>query len=269
MQTDKKKKDWKAEIQAGVNKLRTQDNWVKYLKTQAAFYDYSFGNCVLIFSQRPTATRVAGYQSWKKLGRQVQKGAKSIKILAPMMKKKKTREEQDSLFFRAVSVFDVADTEGDDLPRMTLDCVKAENPESLLWRLQRFAQDDSVPVTFEKDTGAALGYYSPSEHRIVVNADISPIKQTTTLAHELAHSILHRKDDEVAKEHSNSFKELEAESVAYIVATHFGFKMGDNSFGYILGYNSNKDEFEKHLKTSGERIARCAKLIIGEVRKDA
>ena len=189
-----------------------------------------------------------------------------------MLKKKKGLEEQDSFFFRAVSVFDIADTEGEDLPKVTLDCVKAENPESLLWRLQRFAQEDSearVPVTFEEDTGKALGYYSPREHRIAINRNLHATRQATVLAHEIAHSILHRKDDEVAKDHSCSFKELEAESVAYIVATHFGFEMGDNSFGYILSYNSDQDEFEKHLKVSGERIAKCAKAIIQGVRKDA
>jgi len=261
-----KQTDWKQQIKEGVSQLRSSEGWMNYLKTQSMFTQYSFGNCILIAKQRPSATKVAGYKTWQAMNRQVRKGAKSIKVLAPM-KKKTDDPDQDVFFFRAVSVFDVADTFGDDLPKLHLDCITADNPTSLTWRLEKFVADYGCDLKYQGDTGFALGWYHPLKHEIVINNALSHERTATTLAHEIAHSILHCRDQKLdAERHKTSFKELEAESVAYIVCSHFGFQMGNSSFGYILEYNKDSKDFEKNLELSGKRISDCARRIISAVK---
>lgn len=260
-------------LEEGVKEVFNGENYQNYLNVMAKFYNYSFNNCLLIAMQKPDATLIAGYQAWqKKFNRQVKKGEKGIKILAPTPHKFKkeikkedgTIEEKEVQYmtFRATTVFDISQTEGEELPSIVqmLDG-SVEGFQKLLEQLRSISP---VQVDFEEIKGGANGYYSHVENRIVVRNDLSEQHTVKTLIHEISHAILHNKEDGEEKEADRNTKEVQAESIAYTVCQYLGLDTSDYSFGYVAGWSKGRDI--KDLQDSMEVIRKTAKQIIEDLR---
>lgn len=256
-------KDITEQLMSGINALKDSVWYKNYLDTMSKFYHYSFYNSLLIAMQMPEATYVAGYRAWQtKFGRQVNKGAKAIKILAPIphkYKKEVNGEEQEFTYttYRAVNVFDVSQTSGDALPAICKELYgDIEGYDELL---NRFVTAAEIPVIFEDINSGAYGFFDQIAKRIVIKKNLSNNQTLKTLLHEIAHSILHGADG-IAKDAPRKIKEMQAESIAYIVSKQFGISTDDYSFGYILGWNGDEDT--EQIKESMEVIVGGAKEIM-------
>ncbi|MBU6428678.1 MAG: ImmA/IrrE family metallo-endopeptidase [Cyanobacteria bacterium REEB65] len=263
-----------AKLEEGIKALTSSDAWERYLRMQAAFHRYSFSNTVLIYSQMPDATRVAGIRTWNKLGRSVIKGQKAIWILAPVAVGKKADQDLDGddadetqrrvVAFRPVPVFDLSQTEGDELPSPV--CMLTGNTSSQLFEhLATFSEKRGCPLTVEAISGGANGFFDPTANRIVVREGLAPDHACKTLAHEIAHSILHR-DLEIYREHRGDC-ELEAESASFVVLAHHGINAGQYSFGYVSSWQGGGEAAIKALKASAQRIQVTAKAIIDSIEE--
>ena len=274
-------------LEQGIKELFESERFKEYLRTMSKFYNYSFNNTLLIAMQKPEATYVAGYTSWQRnFDRQVMKGEKGIKILAPApYKAQEEREKIDPLTqkpvigadgnavtetvevlrpaFKVVSVFDVSQTDGKELPDIIVDELKGtvENYEAFLDALR---QESPVPISFEDIPGDAKGFFSPVESRIAIQDGMSEIQTVKTAIHEIAHAKLHavKPDEKAAPEDKKDrhTKEVEAESVAYTVCQRYGIETSDYSFGYIAGWSSGKET--KELKSSLDTIRKTAAEMI-------
>ena len=255
-------------LEEGVKAIFADGNYQKYLEAMSRFHQYSFYNSMLIFSQRPDASLVAGFRTWQKQKRYVNKGEKAIWILAPVPKKytkvvindNGEEEEQEITWtgFKAVPVFDIAQTSGEDLPTAddickTLDGSVAEY-EKLRDKLVSIAP---VPVTYEDFEDTANGYFDG--RKIVVKNGMSEAQTIKTTIHEIAHSMLHGRGAEGMLD-TREEKEVEAESVAYIVSKALGIDTEDYSFGYIAGWSTGKEL--KELNKSMEDIRKTANEIL-------
>ncbi|MBS3949573.1 MAG: ImmA/IrrE family metallo-endopeptidase [Peptococcaceae bacterium] len=255
--TKDKIKELTQKLEQGIKDVFTSDRWKQYLSTAAKFHKYSYGNVVMISMQRPGATAVAGFNTWKNtFGRTVNKGEKGIAILAPVAYKydaereavdgegNKTKETatHTGLTFRPVYVFDVSQTSGKELPRL-VDELQAGVTDygSLLTTLKAVAH---FPVEFKDIAGSANGYCSFAEEKIVVKRDMSQSQTVKTLLHEMAHAELHdRKTSHIPETNLNDHntREVEAESIAYVVGSHFGVDSSEYTFGYIAAWSKGKD----------------------------
>ena len=274
-------------LEQGIKELFESERFKEYLRTMSKFYNYSFNNTLLIAMQKPEATYVAGYTSWQRsFDRQVMKGEKGIKILAPApYKAQEEREKIDPLTqkpvigtdgkavtetvevlrpaFKVVSVFDVSQTDGKELPDIIVDELKGtvENYEAFFDALK---QESPVPISFEDIPGGAKGFFSPVESRIAIQEGMSEIQTVKTAIHEIAHAKLHavNPDEKTAPEDKKDrhTKEVEAESVAYTVCQRYGIETSDYSFGYIAGWSSGKET--KELKSSLDTIRKTAAEMI-------
>ena len=229
------------------------------------FTSYSFNNCMLIAMQKPDASLVAGYGKWKALGRQVSKGEKGIMILAPMTYKRKSddpdEEEETAIAFKAAYVFDISQTSGKDLPEYVQDLEGDIEPEQMTAVFDALHKAVGIPITFEDFPGNAHGYYSQTDDRIVIQTGMSDAQTVKTGIHECAHKLLHDKNLEIATVHSDrSGREVQAESVAFIVAEHFGLDTSEYSFPYIAGWSKGKpsEELGKYLS----EIQEAAKTLV-------
>ncbi len=277
-------------LEQGIKELFESERFKEYLRTMSKFYSYSFNNTLLIAMQKPDATYVAGYTSWQRnFDRQVMKGEKGIKILAPApYKTQEEREKIDPLTqkpvigadgnavtetvevlrpaFKVVSVFDVSQTDGKELPDIIVDELKGtvENYEAFFDALK---QESPVPISFEDIPGCAKGFFSPVESRIAIQEGMSEIQTVKTAIHEIAHAKLHafKPDEKAAPEDKKDrhTKEVEAESVAYTVCQRYGIETSDYSFGYIAGWSSGKET--KELKSSLETIRKTAAEMIESI----
>ena len=274
-------------LEQGINELFESERFKEYLRTMSKFYNYSFNNTLLIAMQKPEATYVAGYTSWQRnFDRQVMKGEKGIKILAPApYKSQEEREKIDPVTqkpvigpdgkavtetvevlrpaFKVVSVFDVSQTDGKELPDIIVDELKGtvENYETFFDALK---QESPVPISFEDISGGAKGFFSPVENRIAIQEGMSEIQTVKTAIHEIAHAKLHafKPDEKTSPEDKKDrhTKEVEAESVAYTVCQRYGIETSDYSFGYIAGWSSGKET--KELKGSLDTIRKTAAEMI-------
>ena len=274
-------------LEQGIKELFESERFKEYLRTMSKFYNYSFNNTLLIAMQKPEATYVAGYTSWQRnFDRQVMKGEKGIKILAPApYKAQEEREKIDPATqkpvigadgkavtetvevlrpaFKVVSVFDVSQTDGKELPDIIVDELKGtvENYEAFFDALK---QESPVPISFEDIPGGAKGFFSPVESRIAIQEGMSEIQTVKTAIHEIAHAKLHavNPDEKTAPEDKKDrhTKEVEAESVAYTVCQRYGIETSDYSFGYIAGWSSGKET--KELKSSLDTIRKTAAEMI-------
>lgn len=228
---------------------------VKYLDTMSSFHNYSFGNCMMIAKQCPTATQVAGFNAWKKLGRQVRKGERGICILAPLIGKKEDEEGNKVFGFRAVHVFDVSQTEGEDLPDLAR---STGDPGERLAKLQGVVTNRGITLSHEAYLDGAEGVSKGGA--ICLREGLSPAEEYCTLAHEFAHELMHRSEDR--KTLTKVVKELEAEAVAYVVAKSAGLENAlSQSADYIQLYSGDKEQLGKSL----ERIQKTASLILTEL----
>lgn len=242
-------------LTAGIEKLLSSDNWKRYLSVQARFHNYSFNNTMLIMIQCPEATRVAGFKSWIKLNRMVRKGEKAIWILAPMSKKEidaQGIEKQKMIGFRTVPVFDISQTDGEELPEV---CHKLSGEaDSVIYdNLVKVATGIGFKVSMEILDGPN-GYCNHGTKQIVIESRNDSIQQTKTLAHELGHAIMHETSYE------RHLMELEAESVAYIVCANLGIESDDYSFGYVAGWAGEKAV--DNIKASAKVIIKTANQIL-------
>ena len=286
--TEKQKvKEITDKLEEGLKELFESEKYKNYLSTMSKFHNYSFNNTLLIALQRPDASLVAGYQAWQKnFNRHVKRGEKGIRILAPAPYK--IKEERDKLdpvtgevmldkdgmpqteeveikipAFRAVSVFDVSQTDGEPIPEL-----EAKELLSTVEGYEDFVKAVTyvapAPIGFEDIPGDSKGYFSTEENRIAVQEGMSESQTLKTMVHETAHSMLHskevNKEDILAPSKDRNTKEVEAESIAYTVCQHFGIDTSDYSFGYIAGWSSGKDM--KELKSSLDTIRRTASELI-------
>ena len=217
-------------LRDGVEGLKHSDEWVRWLDVQSRFHHYSWGNCLLIAIQRPDATRVAGFHRWLEMGRCVRKGEKGIQILAPMVGKKKDADPDDPKVcfgFRAAYVFDISQTDGEDLPEITRR-LEGDDPDGLFKQLTTLANDRGLCVHLVSDLSTANGLFTFLTKTISIRDDLSPAQRVKTLVHEVAHALLH--DEQLAMTDRNGC-ELEAESVAYVVTSALGIDSSGYSFG--------------------------------------
>ncbi len=245
------------QLHDGIKNLLESGDWEKYLKTQAQFHSYSANNCFLILASYPDATKVNGYKAWQKLNRQVKKGEKAIKILAPMRRKIQDDNGEDKFIitgFRTASVFDVSQTEGEDLT--VVDNQENRDAQTLLKSLMGLAQAKNIAVDFKLCPGRGFcQYHGGNPVLININPEASPTHQAKTMSHELGHAILHSTDDYQAH---RGDKELEAESTAYVVMSHFGFDTSDYSFGYVASWQKAAG---KDLEGTLDQLSKSASAI--------
>ena len=278
-------------LEQGITELFESERYKEYLRVMSKFHNYSFNNTLLIAMQKPDASLVAGFSSWKNnFGRNVMKGEKGIKIIAPSpftvkqeVEKtdpqtgkpvigkdgKPVTEEKEIKVpaYKVVSVFDVSQTEGRELPDIAVN--------ELTGDVDRFKdffaaleQAAPVPVGFEKIEGGAHGYYHLEEKRIAIDEGMSDLQTLKTAIHEIAHAKLHDIDLNAPKEEQKPrvdrrTREVEAESVAYTVCQHYGLDTSEYSFGYVAGWSSGKELAE--LRGSLETIRSTAAEMINAI----
>lgn len=276
-------------LEKGIKELFEGDKFRNYLNTMSKFHDYSFNNTMLIAMQKPDATLVAGFNAWKnKFKRNVNRGEKGIQIFAPApytIKKEQTKMDKDTGLpvldndgkpvveevtvkipsFKVVSVFDVSQTSGKELPTLGVDELKGDvkNYEKFFEALKTVAP---VPVNFENIKDGAKGYFDKEKNIIAINEGMSETQTVKTAIHEIAHSLLHNRNmtkNDLEKPKDRSTEEVEAESIAYTVCQHFGIDTSDYSFAYVASWGSGKELPE--LKASLETIRATANDIINKV----
>ena len=277
-------------LERGIKELFESERFKEYLRTMSKFYNYSFNNTLLIAMQKPDATLIAGYTSWQRnFDRHVLKGEKGIKILAPAPYKatmemekidpatqkpvldadgKPVTETVEVLrpAFKVVSVFDVSQTDGKEIPDIMVgELTGSVEQYEDFWRALK--EISPVPVELEKIEGGAHGYYHLVDKRIAIDEGMSEMQTIKTLIHEIAHAKLHATtpDEKTAPEDRKDrhTKEVEAESVAYTVCQRYGLETSDYSFGYIAGWSSDKET--KELKGSLETIRSTAAEMIESI----
>jgi hypothetical protein len=267
MAKNKALEEIKEQLDQGIQEVMTSETFQEWLQFLSSFHSYSFNNTILIYMQNPHATLVKGFREWKKHERYVKKGAKAIKVLAPLIGKKKEKEESEKedgtkkvLYgFRYVNVFDIASTDGKDLPAPAVKPLEGDGEQEKAL-LQEWIRRVDIPVTF-KDTGEANGYYHLIENYIAIHEGRSTTQQLKTLIHEYSHYLLHAKGATFEQEGSR-IREAQAEAVAYVVMNHFGYDTGDYSFGYIAGWSQ-----DIHImKQIGTDIVKCSHRIIEHLK---
>jgi antirestriction protein ArdC len=253
------------ELAAETDAVRKSEVFRRWLDAMAQFSTYSFGNQMAISVQCPTASKVAGFQTWKRLGRHVKKGAKGIAILAPCLYSKKVEPENaDSPTVKRLSgfkiafVFDIAMTEGDALPTLSENCGGAGG-EELLPRLEAAVQTLAVVLDYEEINEHGVDGYSTGG-RIVIRQSLSTSAKCGVVIHEAAHELIHQGDNRAeAKKKTRSQRELEAEATAYVVMRHFGIEHVASN--YLATYNVDGEQ----LRSSLETISGAAKRLIAAI----
>ncbi len=222
----------------------------RFLATLARFHNYSFGNAILIWSQKPDATQVAGFHAWRKLGRFVKKGEHGIAILAPMVSRKdrehgvpdRAADKSDLIFgFRVAYVFDVAQTDGEPLPDFA-DAIG--DPGDWLSRLEKSIREAGIELEYDFVPNGALGCSLPG--KIMVRPDLAPSEKFSVLAHEFAHELLHQRSER-RKETNRRIRETEAEAVAYAVCLACGIDSTARSADYIQLCRGDEETLKESL----------------------
>ncbi|MBR5361152.1 MAG: ImmA/IrrE family metallo-endopeptidase [Lachnospiraceae bacterium] len=272
-------------LEKGVKDIFDGDNYKKYLKFCSKLPRYSVNNQILIMLQRPDATSCQSFSGWKEMKRFVKKGEKGIRILAPSPYKKEVEQQKtDSngapIFdskgepvmetveitvnaFKPVSTFDVSQTEGEPVPGLGVEEIIG-GVDGYEIMLDAIRSSISVPIEFEDISSGAKGYYHVEENRIAVQKDMSEAQTIKTLLHEASHAVLHSHEAmKDTKDKPRSQKECEAESVAFVVCSHYGIDTSDYSFPYVAGWSSGKEVPE--LKASLDTIRRAASDLITKI----
>ena len=285
---EKQLKEISERLEQGVKEIFTSERYTEYLDTMSKFHNYSFNNTLLITMQKPEATLVAGYQAWqKKFNRHVKRGEKGIQIIAPApIREKQEIEKIDPVTkepvigedgqpeteivemviprFRVITVFDVSQTEGEpiadlDVPELT---GSVQFYDTFMQALQNISP---VPIRMMNVEGEAKGYYHQTEKYIAIQEDMSNVQTMKTGVHEVSHALLHDREvmdaEGVLKDRTT--KEVEAESIAYIVCNHFGLDTSEYSFTYIASWCESKDM--KALRASMDTIRKTSAEIIGNI----
>ena len=290
--SDKRKDELKQitdRLEKGVTELFQSTKYKEFLNTMSRFPNYSVNNTLLIMMQRPDAQLCQSFTGWKQMGRYVKKGEKGISILAPAPYKiERERVKLDGngnpvrdkdgeavtekseltiMAFKVVKTFDVSQTDGKELP--------STGPGELIGsiegypKLLKILQEISpVPVSFEMLDRNTKGFYDLKNKRIVIQDGMSEVQTIKTLLHEMTHQRLHDKDlVPEAKEITRNGKEVEAESVAYVVCQHYGINTSDYSFSYVAGWSEGKETPE--LKAALDKIRQTASEFITQIDEKA
>lgn len=278
-------------LEQGILQVFESERYKEYLRVMSKFHHYSFNNTMLIALQKPDASLIAGFSAWKNShGRTVKKGEKGIRIIAPAPFKVKqememldpktnmpvigkdgkavTEEKEITIpAYKVVSVFDVSQTEGKELPSIGVNELTGDvsQYEDFFTALKKASP---VPIALEHIDGSAQGYYHLAEKRIAIDDNMSELQTLKTAIHEIAHAKLHDIDLNAPKEEKENHpnqrtREVEAESVAYTVCQHYGLDTSDYSFGYVAGWSSGKELSE--LKGSLETIRLAASELIDSI----
>lgn len=276
-------------LESGVEELFTSNRYQEFLKTMAKFHNYSFNNTMLIAMQRPDATLVTSYKNWQSMGRQVMKGEKGITIIAPApykkMKEKEVLDENQRPImgtdgkpkteqvevtvphFKAVTVFDIAQTSGEPIQTLAPELLTAavQDFDSFMQAIQKISP---VPIRFDEIDGNANGYYHNADKEIVIKKGLSGSQTLKTAIHETVHAKLHDKEimESLGVEKDRLTKEVEAESVAYCVCSSFGLDTSDYSFPYIAGWSSSREM--KEMKASMDVIRKTAGEMIDQLTEE-
>lgn len=253
-------------LYGAVDALVQSDSWLSYLQSLAQFHSYSAQNVLLILQQRPDASVVAGYSTWRKMGRQVQKGAKSIKVLAPMVIKDPDDETEKRIIgFRLVSVFDVADTDGEplaEIPRCAL--LRGAGPLGVQDALEDAIRARGYEVQYVEQLAGANGVTDMTTSIVSIATEgRETLAMIKTLAHELGHIALEHGPSQYIN--SRDLCEVEAESVAYLVCDAVGIASDDYSVGYIATWSHGDPEL---ILATASKVQKCAKAIIDVLDTD-
>lgn len=258
-----------AQIETGVEALTSSDDWKNALAFAATFHRYSFNNLLLIWIQCPDATAVAGYRAWQAKGRQVRKGEHAIAILAPLartMDDETTGETVRRIVgFRAARVFDIAQTDGPPIPEpVTAVRLTGDAPDGAVDRITAAIQTAGYTVSMvpREKLGAANGMTDHTTHTVVYADDLEPAQQVKTLAHEYGHAALHGN----ALDMNRARKEVEAESVSYVVATALGLDPAGYTMPYVASWSGGDTEI---VRASAQRITTTAHTLIDTVIESA
>lgn len=268
-------------IEDSLQAINTDEDWINFLCFQAQFYNYSFGNAMLIFSQNPNATYVKGYKAWNKLGRYVKRGSKGLAILAPCIRKVEVFKEPENknLYhdkeaekeirkvvsgFRIAYVYDIADTDGDDSMLPVLVTGLAGNGEQEKEIYERLLNVISKEHCVQEVSGtASKGSFNLETEVISIRGDLEYLQKIKTLLHEYAHLLdfqMHPEDDI-----SRNRRELIAESVAFIVSLRLGLDTSRYSMSYIKSWLKDKEE----LKIIADSVQKIAYTIITELAESS
>lgn len=286
-------KDVNEKLEKGLQEIFQSERYKEMLEVMAKFHNYSLNNSILIMIQRPEATMVRGYSQWQELGRQVNKGEKAIKILAPMFKKMEmekidkttgepildekgnpvTEKKEVLIGFRNVSVFDIEQTSGKEIPNVR-DFIKRDlqNDQSISNLYKDFYKyiETNTPYSIREahlEDGAG-GYYIPKTNEIVISTNINKndTEKFRVLIHEYAHAKLHHMESEY-KDLPRKHKEAQAESVAYIVSNYYGLDTGDISFGYIATW-ANDMKLARQALTEVQQVSSQIIEILDDLQRE-
>lgn len=265
-------------LEDGVLQFMNSDSYKEYLKAVGRFHNYSTNNIMLITMQKPDASLVAGYSTWKKhFNRNVMRGEKGIKIIAPMpvtVEKEQDKVDQYGNTFKekvlvtipkfhAVTVFDISQTEGDPLPDISPTELKADvkNYDAFIEAVKSVSP---VPIDFMDIEGSAKGYFNVATNRISVANNMSQSQTMKTMIHEIAHSLLHNKAN-LGVFVDTKTKEVQAESVAFSVCSYFGIDTSEYTFPYVSAWSGDKDI--RTLKDSLDLIKTTSSQLINQIEE--
>lgn len=266
---EKKEEEIKAivgSIENGIKQFQNSDFFKNYLEVMSKFHKYSFSNSLLIAMQKPQATLVAGFNTWKNQGRNVNKGEKAITILAPCIYKKKEKvevlnpetnkkeakevEHIKKIGFKKVSVFDISQTQGKEIPRLTRE-LKGDVRELAVIK-EAVEEITGIKIEYEAIRGGAKGYFSPMENKIAIKEGMEGLQEAKTILHEGVHAVLHcnLKKDKIDRCRA----ETEAEATAFTICSRLGLDTSQYSFPYLASWASNPElkELKESLKTIQE-----------------
>lgn len=263
-------------IKSGIGEYLDSETFKNYLDFARQFRQYSYRNKILIKGQNPKASLVAGYRSWQEKGRQVQRGQKALKIFVPNLAAKKdkdgnySRDKEGNIIkevkgFYLASVYDVSQTEGEPIPKPIYELEEnINNPRKFDWYNKAITELSPVPIQFSEIEGTAKGFFVPAEKQITIRPGMSQSQTIKTMLHEVTHSILHDNDVPAFGSSEYARQEIEAESVAYMVANSLGIETQDYSFGYLASWTNLGLSLE-NLEKSLDLICNQAQKMMGEL----
>lgn len=255
-------------LEVGVKSTFSSDNFKKYLKLMSKFHNYSANNVCLILMQCPSASMVASATLWNSMGRHPKKGTKAIRIILPNFYKKKVEEEdangnkviteKEAIYYSIGNVFDVNQTTGEEeLPTICREL--QEDGEEIRTLIDVATKVAEIPVMYWNLKDGSKGFYSKQKSQIVIKKDMSNLQTCKTLIHEIAHSRLHSEETGKTKQ----VKEIEAESIAFVVCSYFGLDTSEYSFEYVANWARDKET--KELKEILNSIQKETKKLILEI----
>ena len=272
-----KMKEYHEKLVQGVKKVLESKEFKEFLRFSAQFHRYSFGNTLLIWCQRPQATRVAGMKAWNFIGRHVKKGEKGIAIFAPLIKtireskaeataNAKTNPENKAerlIGFKAVYVWDIEQTDGKPVPKLKTEAPTMNGDPTVLFT--KILQASPIPVEYEEIKGKARGYYMPTEKKIVLSNNLKSEEKCKTLLHELAHHLSFSKlDKESTNGKDRPTEEVVAEGAAFMAGAHVGLNSAGYSFPYVASWTGDAEK----VLVAGNAIRKVAIQLIELVEID-